>query len=217
MDKHALGFWQPKWQEGQTAFHEGAPNELLVRHAKQLGAHARVLVPLAGKAVDLVWLASNGHEVVGIEFVPEAVEAFFAERKLEPKKERRGKHEAFTAGGVTLVLADMFEVTPESIGTFDAIYDRAALVALVPDMRARYVAVCNALASRTLLISFAYDQSKTDGPPWSVDEASIHALFAPRTVEKLEVRRAKVSPRLEAAGIPFLEETAYLVGTSTKS
>lgn len=214
MDKQALSFWQPKWQEGQIAFHEGAPNELLVKCASELGERTRVLVPLAGKAVDLVWLASRGHEVVGVEFVPEAVQAFFEERRITPKVEKRGPHQTFTAGAVTLVLADMFKVTPEALGTFDAVYDRAALVALVPNLRARYVETCARLLSpggRTLLISFGYDQSKTSGPPYSVEESVVHALYAPRTVRRLETRQTSVSPRLAAAGVPFLEESAYLI------
>ena len=210
-----IGFWQARWQEGQIGFHEGSPNELLVRHAARLGEKTRVLVPLAGKAVDLAWLAGRGHEVVGIEVVPEAVHAFFADRGVTPKIERRGHHEAFSAGGVTLVLADMFDVGPDAIGTFDAIYDRAALVALLPDRRKPYVEACARLLAPggiTLLVAFAYDQTKASGPPFSADEASLRALFAPRTMERLETHESEVSPRMRAAGVPHFDESIYAIG-----
>ena len=80
----ALGrsFWQKRWDDGQTGWHEGKPNDLLVRHLGRLGLapKSRVLVPLAGKAVDVGWIAEQGHEAVGVELRMNAVEAFFAER-----------------------------------------------------------------------------------------------------------------------------------------
>ena len=49
------------------------------------------------------------------------------------------------APGLTFITADLFELGPESLGRFDRIYDRAALVALPPKMRARYAAHLTAL------------------------------------------------------------------------
>ena len=52
--------WFARWREGRTTFHRPEPNEWLVRHAKHilvtiLGGEDRawVLVPLAGKSVDM--------------------------------------------------------------------------------------------------------------------------------------------------------------------
>ena len=58
-------FWRARWSEGRTAFHEGKPNEHLVKHRALLGKATRVFVPLCGKAEDLAYLAANGHEVIG--------------------------------------------------------------------------------------------------------------------------------------------------------
>jgi thiopurine S-methyltransferase len=43
----------------------------------------RFLFPLCGKAVDMAWLASLGHTVVGIELAESALVQFFHEQKIE--------------------------------------------------------------------------------------------------------------------------------------
>jgi thiopurine S-methyltransferase len=231
--KHALGreFWAKRWKESQIGFHEGAPNDLLAKHVARIETKrpARILVPLAGKAVDLRWLAERGHEVVGVEVVWEAVRAFFDEWKVDaPVQTKVGRNEALrscdshdtssrrslSGKGVTLVCADMFEVSAEDLGRFDVIYDRAALVALEPSTRGRYVEACRDLLAEggmTLLVAFAYDQALTQGPPWSIDEAAVRELYAPRAIEKLEARTVVPSARLVASGIATIEETAYLI------
>ena len=202
-------FWKGRWDQKEIGFHEGKPNALLVAHADRL--HGRILAPLAGKAVDLVWLAARGHEIVGIEFVQTAIDELFQDQPV--RKHVLGGHDAFTAGGITMVRADMFDMTPAILGRFDIIYDRAALVALEPSTRKRYVETCRALSDRTFLIAFAYDQSKSSGPPFSVDEATVRDLHAGSTVENLETRAASVSARLQKAGIASIDETAYLIAS----
>lgn len=218
-------FWTKAWDEGRTAFHEGAPNDLLVKHAAELGpapssGKRRVLVPLAGKAVDLAWLAEQGSEVLGVELHRGAVRAFFEERKIEPTIVKMGSHEALTAQGVTLVCADMFDVGPEDLGMFDVVYDRAALVALDPSDRRRYVALCRSFLradGRTLLITFAYDQTKAPGPPWCIDDAAVRDLYAssrpspPCRIDVLESRSVPTSKRLSEAGVPTFEESIYRI------
>jgi len=212
-------FWAQKWNQGQTGFHEGAPNDLLVKHIARIEAvkpHARVLVPLSGKAIDLRWLAERGHDVVGVEFVDKAVRAFFDEQKLEPVESVIGGAPALSAGGVTLVRGDFFEVASEALGQFDVVYDRAALVAIDPLLRARYVETCRARLAEggaTFLVVFAYDQSRAPGPPFSIDPELVRELYAPRSVaiEALETRATPTSTRLAEAGVPALMETAYLI------
>jgi thiopurine S-methyltransferase len=216
----ALGrdFWQKRWDDGQIGFHEGKPNELLERHFGALGlaAGSRVLVPLAGKAVDLAWIAGQGHEVLGIELSRTAIEAFFTERGLDPKAAERplGANTAFVTGSVTLVCADVFALDLPVLGRFDAVYDRAALVALEPSTRSRYLDVCRSLlkpSGSTLLVSFAYDPPTVPGPPWSIDEPTVRELFASERVTVLERRDSSISPRLQAAGVKTLNETAYRI------
>lgn len=219
--KTALGreFWAKRWIEGQIGFHEGKPNDLLAAHVKRLESASgkdklRIVVPLSGKAFDLRWLAERGHEIVGIEVVWEAVQAFFAEWNASPPV-ASGKHRSLTAKGVTLVCADVFEAAPAELGRFDALYDRAALVALEPSTRERYVATCRSLlgdGGKIFLVAFSYDQALAPGPPWSIDEATVRKLYAGLPIEILERRSLPASKRLADSGITALEETAYLIG-----
>jgi len=173
-------FWISRWQEGRIGFHEGRPNELLVQHADRLAGRKRVLVPLCGKSEDLAFLASRGHEVVGVELVEDAVKAFFAEHDLTPAVEPQGALTAYRAEGLTILAGDFFAVTPADVGVVDAFYDRAALVALPEPMRARYVAHLRSLVApgaAGLVVTFEYAPHVRNGPPFSVPEQEMRALY----------------------------------------
>ena len=208
-------FWQESWDTGRIGFNQGKPNELLVAHADKLGKPPkRTLVPLAGKAFDMRWLAERGHDVVGVEFVSEAIAAFFKDWGVTPTSHRLGAHEAQYAKGVTLLQADIFAVTPATVNQFDLIYDRAALVALQVKDRERYVANMRALlkpGGGIFLITYSYDQSKIDGPPWSADETMVRALYKGMTIEMLAARSEPSNPRMHASGVTTITETAYFI------
>lgn len=181
-------FWRSRWQDGRIAFHEGRPNSYLERHADQLAGRRRVFVPLCGKTEDLAFLASQGHEVIGVELVEDAVRAFFSEHQITPAITQRGELVEFAAPPITLLAGDFFATSAETLGAFDAIYDRAALVALPEDLRTRYVAHLRALAppgTRIILLAFEYDQSKMSGPPFSVDEHAVRQLYKGAAIEVL--------------------------------
>lgn len=182
-------FWRARWQEGRIGFHEGRPNTYLERHASRLDGCARVLVPLCGKAEDLAFLAGRGHEVIGVELVEDAVRAFFAEHGATPEIRARGSLTEYTAGTITLLAGDVFAVTPEHVGHVDALYDRAALIALPPEMRARYVPHVRKLlapGARGLLVTLEYAQQLAEGPPFAVLEDEVRALWAHASVELVD-------------------------------
>jgi thiopurine S-methyltransferase len=109
----------------------------------------------------------------------------------------------------------VLDITPQQLGRFDLVYDRAALVALAPSTRARYAGVSQAMLAEDgviFLIAFAYDQTKTPGPPWSVPAEAVRELYAGMEIEELSTRSVPTSPRLTKAGLLALEETAYRIG-----
>ena len=69
--------WMQRWKEGRTAWHEPAGSDGLMQNWSARGRS--VLVPLCGKAVDMVWLAKKGHEVIGVELSERAIDEFFAD------------------------------------------------------------------------------------------------------------------------------------------
>lgn len=209
-------FWDERWRQGQIGFHLGRPHDGLVAAADRLPKASRVYVPLCGKTVDLVWLRDQGHEVFGCEFVAQAVRDFLVEQGLPARTERRlsaggGPFEIHRAPGLSLLQGDALDLEPGLLGgPVDVVFDRAALVALDPASRARYVDGLHRLlrpGGHILLIAFAYDPSRVDGPPWSVDAATIERLFGDRfSIETLAVRSEEGSPRFQAAGVPEMEE-----------
>jgi thiopurine S-methyltransferase len=181
-------FWIARWNEGKIGFHEGAPNSYLVAHADWLAERRRILVPLCGKSEDLAYLASRGHEVIGVELVEDAVKQFFAEHGITPDTSVAGQLVIYRAGAITVIAGDIFSVTSEHVGAIDAIFDRAALVALPPELRSRYVAHLRLLASdatRELLVTIEYPPEASNGPPFSIEEAEVRHTFAGASIRVL--------------------------------
>ncbi len=193
-------FWIERWAEGRIGFHEGRPNAYLERHVERLGVARRVLVPLCGKAVDLAYLASRGHEVVGVELVEDAVRAFFDEQGVTPTVQRRGELTEYAAGALRVLAGDFFATDPGLLGPLDAWYDRAALIALPPDLRARYVAHLDDLlapGAPGLLVTLEYPPGAIEGPPFAVLADEVRALHAGHAVDELAVGAAEL-PRAPA-------------------
>ena len=70
-------FWHEKWQSNQIGFNQPKPNQLLLQYFDTLNLRPgnKVFVPLCGKSIDMVWLASQGYEVLGVELSPIACSA----------------------------------------------------------------------------------------------------------------------------------------------
>jgi len=174
-------FWHQRWAANQIAFHEGAVNPLLVKHfpALALAKGSRVFVPLCGKTLDIHWLLARGYRVVGAELSKVAVEQLFAELGAEPAVTRCGTVERYSTRDLDVFVGDIFDLSGDLPGAVDAIYDRAALVALPEPMRGRYTAHLTAITTRVpqLLLCFEYDQHLMNGPPFSVTSEEVHRLY----------------------------------------
>lgn len=209
-------FWHQRWAANQTGFHQHQVNPLLQRFWPELAVEqgASVLVPLCGKSLDLIWLAEQGHRVVGVELSEKAVQAFFSEQELEPVISQRGAFKVYDCEGIELWCGDFFALRAEDVAGFAALYDRAALIALPPEMRERYVAhLASVLPAQCqgLLITLDYDQAKIDGPPFSVPDEEVQRLLAKDW--KLDLLQTndvlKGSVKFEQRGVERLEERAY--------
>ncbi|TBU98803.1 thiopurine S-methyltransferase [Stutzerimonas kirkiae] len=134
--------WLRLWRERRTDFHQRGVNRLLSRFwpAFAPATGSRVFVPLCGKSLDMLWLAERGHDVIGVELSPLAVAAFFRENHLQPSKHRQGRFTLWRHGRIAILCGDYFALAAADLGPVDSVYDRAALTALPPTVRARYVA-----------------------------------------------------------------------------
>lgn len=173
-------FWKQRWESNQIGFHEPATNPLLLAHFDKLSLAkgSRVFVPLCGKSLDIHWLLANGYRVAGAELSEIAVRQLFEELKVKPRIEKAGALEHYSAPGIEVFVGNIFELTATRLCTIDAIYDRAALVALPPAVRPKYTAHLRDITTNApqLLICYEYDQTVVNGPPFSIsaDEVKEH-------------------------------------------
>ena len=141
--------WLQMWHDSQTEFHQLQVSPLLQHCWQKLSPRkgARVLVPLCGKSLDMIWLARQGCQVVGVELSPVAAKAFFQEAGLKARKQRIGKFVRWHSGAITIWCGDLFALQAGQLGQIDRVFDRAALTALPPDLRPHYVAKVRELVS----------------------------------------------------------------------
>lgn len=201
-------FWLQCWREGRTGFHQARVEPQLQKYwpGLALPAGSRVFVPLAGKSRDLPWLAQQGQRVLGIELSPLAVQQFFAEQELTPQvhTSRYGRHHV--AGAIEIICGDVFGLDEAALHDCVAVYDRAALVALPPALRARYAAEIYARlppGCQGLLLTLEYPQAEMAGPPFAVAQAEVRALFGQRWELDLHEQRDLLAqePKFAARGL----------------
>jgi thiopurine S-methyltransferase len=209
-------FWLERWRRGETGWHRGEINAHLREVWPRLGIepHARVFVPLCGKTPDLLWLASQGHRVLGVELSRLAVDAFFKDNGLSPRISEEPPFSRHRIDEIELLCGDYFELQPYHLAGVAAVYDRASLIALPPPLRARYAIYLDALlpaAVPRLLITLEYDQDAMAGPPFAVQPDEVEALFRARhrvtPVAALDV--IDDSPRFRERGLTRMVERVY--------
>lgn len=175
-------FWHNKWEQKQIGFHLDDTNPHLLAHFPQLNlkSGSRLFLPLCGKTRDIAWLLAQGYQVVGAELSEIAVTELFAELALQPEAESLADLKRYQAENICIYQGDIFQLEPSMLGEIDAIYDRAALVALPATMRKAYSQHLLTLTgkARQLLISFDYDQSLMAGPPFCIVSNEINTLYA---------------------------------------
>ena len=209
-------FWHQRWADNQIGFHQDTPTPLLLKHWPSLGVApgAQVFVPLAGKSLDMAWLASQGHRVLGVELSKLAVEQFFAGNGLQPevRETQYGRH--YEAGGIELILGDAFGLDAELLRDCSAVFDRAALIALPPELRLRYAGELYAAlpdGCRGLLVTLEYPQEQMAGPPFSVAEPEVVQHYAPdwhvRRLERRDILSQE--PGFAARGLTALSTVVY--------
>jgi thiopurine S-methyltransferase len=209
-------FWSQKWQQRELAFHRSVANRSLQAFAQRLSPYLRVYVPLCGKTLDLPYLRDRGHTVFGTEFVRQAVVEFFNERQESPETSSSEPYEVHRSTNFTLLCGDAFALQTKHLGgAVDAVFDRAALVALDPATRAAYVESLRRVlrpGGVILLVVYDYDQTLTSGPPWAVSPLQVNELFSPLgTVTLVDELNESASPRLHEAGVRTTFERTYWI------
>lgn len=207
-------YWLQRWEKGRIGFHRADANPRLVEHHRALGDAIRVLVPLCGKSADLEWLVVQGFEVVGIELSELAAQAFFSERGFSPERREQGRFVRYQHGNVAILVGDFFAASADELGAFDGVYDRAAMIALPDELRARYCAHLQTLLTpkaKVLLLTLHFDAP--GGPPFSVSPEEVASAYAAaKTVTQLASEDAREdAPGPVERGATFVHENVYAI------
>jgi thiopurine S-methyltransferase len=180
----------------------------------RVAAGSRVFVPLCGKSLDLLWLQTHGHRVVGVELSALALESFCMENGIPARRRQVDEFEVYEAAGLELYRGDFFALTPALLGSVPAVYDRAALIAWPPELRPAYVehiAALTAPGTQTLLITLEYQQSQMSGPPFAVTADEVGRLYAPNHAIQ-QLSRDDIlpgEPRWRSRGLTELHEICF--------
>jgi len=207
-----LDFWRSRWENGHTGWHEADGNTSLRKFWPRLAGGSRVLVPLCGKSPDLLWLAGQGYDVTGVELSEIAARTFFDEAGLQFEVEEIDGFSWFRCPqvNITIVSGNYFEFSTQP---FDALYDRASLVALPPKLRPTYVEHTNSLlkpGASQLLVTLEYDQSRAEGPPFSVEADEVKSYWSHLHCVDAREDIDNSPPKFREAGITTLVEATWV-------
>ncbi|KAM9737784.1 putative thiopurine S-methyltransferase isoform 5-T9 [Menidia menidia] len=218
----ALSEWEGRWHEDRTGFHQAHVHRMLEAHLDQvLGGRAgvRFFFPLCGKAVDMKWLADQGHSVVGVEISEKALRQFFEENNMtfsvDPVPAIPGaKVYKSSEKNISLYQCDLYDFSSSVEGQFGAIWDRGSLVAINPKDRERYAALIVSLMAgdcRYLLDTFLYDPDQYAGPPFFVPDEQVQSLFGARCRVQLLDSADALTERQKAWGLDAFTERLHLL------
>jgi thiopurine S-methyltransferase len=211
-------FWHERWAKDEIGFHQHDFNTHMQAFADRLALNPgdHVLVPLCGKSLDMLWLLKQGYRVSGIELSRKAVEDFFAENQLQADMSEIAGGLCFSSGDLDIYCADFFEFDFERISPFNAIYDRASLIALPPDMRLAYtdrISAVSPAGTPSLLVTLDYPAGEMRGPPFSVPDAEVRQLYGSAyRIEHLHSEDCLAQePRFRKKGVTRMDEHVYLL------
>ena len=205
-------FWHQRWQANEIGFHEGKVNSLLATNltALDLVKGNRLFLPLCGKTQDIAWLLEQGYQVAGVELSQLAIEQLFDALKIQPVVTTTNNFIHYKATNIDLFVGDIFELNHQTLGGVNAVFDRAALVALPETMRIRYSEHVIRITKKApqLLITFEYNQALMQGPPFSITSEEIR-LHYDNTYEITSIASIEVTGGLK--GQCAAKEVAWLL------
>lgn len=206
-------FWNQRWLNHQIGFHLPKPHPSLVKHVDLFQGHQKILVPLCGKSLDMMFLREKGFEVVGVEFSELALKDFIAENKLTMTRFEEDSFVIYRGEGFTLYCGDFFHLTSKELQGVSAFYDRASMVAFDPQERLRYASHLISVGRQLklgLVVVFNYGDIP-GGPPYSVVDQEIKELYSPAfLIKQLSVEEFPLREALRERGAQTETEVTWM-------
>ena len=213
-------YWLDRWERQDIGFHQNEINPYLSQFwpRLQLAPGSTVLVPLCGKSRDMLWLHQQGHTVLGVELSGIAAQAFFTEHGLTPQCRAHDQFTHLEVNDMHILCGDFFDLRKNDVAKATAVYDRAALVALPPEIRKRYIHhLLHILppASQILLVTLDYPQYEMSGPPFAVSMDEVTALYQPHAGITLLSQQdvLEQNTRFQDRSLSRLQENTILLKT----
>lgn len=213
-------FWLERWEKEEIGFHQDDYNPYLREYWQrlELGRGSQVFVPLCGKSRDMIWLEGRGHPVLGVELSAIAAKAFFDENGLTARHAAQGKFDSCESGGIRILCGDFFDLDRSLLENVGAVYDRASLIALPPEMRERYISHLAGIlpsGTRILLITLDYVGEEMQGPPFAVSKREVAESYGKHAKVKLlaetDALDLERNARFKQRGLSRLQECVFLV------
>ena len=184
-----LSYWLSRWKKGHTGFHmnEGYPELRTHWPMLPIPSNPIVLIPLAGKSLDIQWISERAQKVICNEISSIAIEQFFNQQEMDFTKSTFSSFQIYQSNNIEFWCGDFMKLPEHKMGELDLIYDKASIVALPDKTRQTYANKISALScgkTKVLMHLLSYNQSEMNGPPFSVDPNEINRLFS----EKFDIQ-----------------------------
>jgi thiopurine S-methyltransferase len=210
--------WLDRWKKGTTGWHRSDINPQLIENINQL-AEARtqkIFVPLCGASLDMKYLIDQGFHVVGVELSSLAIDRFFNENKIKHKVSKVEDFDFYQGKNIDIYCGDFFKFKKNYLYDASCVYDRAALIALNPDLQKKYVVHLKEIlpnSSKILLLTMFYPQNEMEGPPFSVGDDNVEELFSEfKEIKKISsVNEKESSLKPDDLNLTYLFKNVYLI------
>ena len=210
--------WLERWRKGTTGWHRSDINPQLIENINQL-AEARtqkIFVPLCGASLDMKYLIDQGFHVVGVELSSLAIDRFFNENKIDYKISKVEDFDLYQGKNIDIYCGDFFKLKKNYLNGAICVYDRAALIALNPDLQKKYVVHLKEIlpnSSKILLLTMFYPHNEMEGPPFSVGDDNVEELFSDsKEIKKISsVNDKESSLKPDDLNLTYLFKNVYLI------
>ena len=210
--------WLDRWKKGTTGWHRSDINPELIENINQLAKvrPQKIFVPLCGASLDMKYLINQGFYVVGVELSPLAIDRFFKENQIEYKVSKVEGFNLYQGKNIEIYCGDFFKLKKNYLYDASCVYDRAALIALNPDLQKKYVVHLKEIlpnSSKILLLTMFYPQNEMEGPPYSVGDDDVEDLFSEsKAIKKISfLNETKSSLKPDDLILTYLFKNVYLI------
>ncbi|KAA0451174.1 MAG: thiopurine S-methyltransferase, partial [Candidatus Thioglobus sp.] len=140
-------------------------------------------------------------------------DAFFQENAIAYSVQQASNFKVYNGNNIRIFCGDYFALDEGHLQAVSAVYDRAALIALPVNLRAKYAQHLYAIIPadcQILLLTLNYPQEQSSPPPFAIDETAVNALF-----ERFECQQLgcfddiKNEPKYQQFGVKFMEKATY--------